>query len=121
MCSFDVTHRLLQPAALMGILTQTPGASMGVSDVVQVLLHYRSFTMRSRLTRADATCCAFLCHRDPLELVLDPAEVPAEAAEVLSCCQSLVIVDNELIGDPLEKAALEVRAGDGRGKGDHNI
>lgn len=42
--------------------------------------------------------------------MLDPSEVPAEAAEVLACCQSLVLVDGELIGDPLEKAALQVRA-----------
>eukprot|EP00775_Hariotina_reticulata_P005162 gene5162-5400_t len=45
--------------------------------------------------------------RDPLELVLDPSQLPVEAGEVLACCQSLVVVDNELIGDPLEKAALQ--------------
>jgi hypothetical protein len=46
--------------------------------------------------------------RDALELVLDPSQMPTGAGEVLSCCQSLVVIDNELIGDPLEKAALQV-------------
>lgn len=46
--------------------------------------------------------------RPPQELVLDPSQIPDAAAEVLACCQSLVLVDNELIGDPLEKAALQV-------------
>eukprot|EP00878_Enallax_costatus_P016666 GHUV01017486.1.p1 GENE.GHUV01017486.1~~GHUV01017486.1.p1 ORF type:complete len:1230 (+),score=386.32 GHUV01017486.1:189-3878(+) len=50
---------------------------------------------------------AGLPDRPPLELVLDPNQIPAAAAEVLACCQSLVLVDNELIGDPLEKASLQ--------------
>lgn len=39
---------------------------------------------------------------------MDPAELPDVSSEVLACCQSLVMVDGELIGDPLEKAALQV-------------
>lgn len=49
--------------------------------------------------------------RPPLELVLDPAQLPPASSLVLACCQSLVHVEGELIGDPLEKAALQVRPG----------
>ncbi|KAF8062935.1 PDR2 [Scenedesmus sp. PABB004] len=50
---------------------------------------------------------AGLPERPPLELVLDPAALPAAACHVLAACQSLVQVEGELIGDPLEKAALQ--------------
>eukprot|EP00879_Flechtneria_rotunda_P011646 GHRR01012166.1.p1 GENE.GHRR01012166.1~~GHRR01012166.1.p1 ORF type:complete len:806 (+),score=277.48 GHRR01012166.1:722-3139(+) len=50
---------------------------------------------------------AGLPSRSPLQLVLNPDQWSTAAAEVLATCQSLVMVDNELIGDPLEKAALQ--------------
>lgn len=59
----------------------------------------------------------------PEELVPPDAQFPPEVGLVFACCQSLVLVDGNLIGDPLEKAGLTVgrvgwayrRGGIGRG------
>jgi hypothetical protein len=66
------------------------------------------FTHIAAVISAVAVAAVCAACRDPLDLVLDPNELPAVASEVLACCQSLVQVDGELIGDPLEKAALQV-------------
>ena len=33
-------------------------------------------------------------------------KAPIETQQVLGCCHSLLLLDDELVGDPLEKAAL---------------
>ncbi|KAK3135708.1 hypothetical protein QOZ80_5BG0422460 [Eleusine coracana subsp. coracana] len=41
------------------------------------------------------------------ELISDANKVPLRTQEVLSSCHALVFVDNKLVGDPLEKAAIK--------------
>lgn len=33
-------------------------------------------------------------------------QAPLETQQVLGCCHSLIMLDDELVGDPLEKASL---------------
>ena len=33
-------------------------------------------------------------------------QAPVETQQVLGCCHSLLMLDDELVGDPLEKASL---------------
>ncbi|XP_058084361.1 probable manganese-transporting ATPase PDR2 [Magnolia sinica] len=42
-----------------------------------------------------------------LDLESDMTRVPVRTVEVLASCHALVFVDNKLVGDPLEKAALK--------------
>ncbi|XP_057462142.1 probable manganese-transporting ATPase PDR2 isoform X2 [Actinidia eriantha] len=44
---------------------------------------------------------------DSMELETDMGKVPVRTVEVLASCHALVFVDNKLVGDPLEKAALK--------------
>ncbi len=41
------------------------------------------------------------------ELVADVREGSREAVRVLAACQSLIQVDGQLVGDPLERAAFQ--------------
>ncbi|KAI4351376.1 hypothetical protein L6164_005746 [Bauhinia variegata] len=41
------------------------------------------------------------------DLETDISRVPARTVEILASCHALVLVDNKLVGDPLEKAALK--------------
>ncbi|CAI9096849.1 OLC1v1033077C1 [Oldenlandia corymbosa var. corymbosa] len=43
---------------------------------------------------------------DSEELETDMTKVPARTQQILASCHALVFVDNKLVGDPLEKAAL---------------
>ncbi|XP_050205184.1 probable manganese-transporting ATPase PDR2 [Mercurialis annua] len=42
-----------------------------------------------------------------MDLVSDMTTVPVRTVEILASCHALVFVDNKLVGDPLEKAALQ--------------
>ena len=54
----------------------------------------------------------------PSQELLTPGKgsvLPLSVEVVLAACQSLVLVEGQVIGDPLEKAALEVRVRKGGG------
>lgn len=42
---------------------------------------------------------------DP-NLVQPVSEIPIDSVQVLACCHSLVQLDDDFVGDPLEKACL---------------
>ncbi|CAN0914021.1 Probable manganese-transporting ATPase PDR2 [Linum grandiflorum] len=44
---------------------------------------------------------------DSTDLESDMTKVPSRTVEILAACHALVFVDNKLVGDPLEKAALK--------------
>jgi cation-transporting ATPase 13A1 len=44
---------------------------------------------------------------DSVDLEADMSKVPSRTAEILATCHALVFVDNKLVGDPLEKAAIQ--------------
>lgn len=43
----------------------------------------------------------------PPGLLREAKEAPRETQRVLACCQALIQVDGDLVGDPLERAAQE--------------
>ncbi|KAF5792044.1 putative P-type Na(+) transporter [Helianthus annuus] len=44
---------------------------------------------------------------DDIDLETDAKKVPTRTLEILASCHALVFVDNKLVGDPLEKAAIK--------------
>ncbi|KAL5713886.1 putative manganese-transporting ATPase pdr2 [Ranunculus cassubicifolius] len=44
---------------------------------------------------------------DKADLDLDMTKMPSRTLEILASCHALVFVDNKLVGDPLEKAAMK--------------
>ena len=47
----------------------------------------------------------------PYLLSVQVATAPRESLRVLACCQALIQVDGELVGDPLERAAFQAAGG----------
>ncbi len=47
----------------------------------------------------------------PPGLQKDVGSAPRESLRVLACCQALIQVDGDLVGDPLERAAFQAAGG----------
>ncbi|CAL5420655.1 unnamed protein product [Camellia sinensis] len=60
-----------------------------------------------RIPFAGKEFCGVVGLTDSMELETDISKVPGRTVEILASCHALVFVDNKLVGDPLEKAALK--------------
>ncbi|CAM8975759.1 unnamed protein product [Rhodiola kirilowii] len=65
------------------------------------------FDKTGTLTSDDMEFCGIVGLGDGAELESDMKKVPDRTLEILASCHALVYVDNKLVGDPLEKAALK--------------
>ncbi|CAI0461155.1 unnamed protein product [Linum tenue] len=65
------------------------------------------FDKTGTLTSDDMEFCGIVGLDDVTDLESDMSKVPARTVEILAACHALVFVDNKLVGDPLEKAALK--------------
>lgn len=65
------------------------------------------FDKTGTLTSDDMEFSGVVGSTESMELESDMKKVPVRTQEILASCHSLVFVDNKLVGDPLEKAALK--------------
>ncbi|KAI8566927.1 hypothetical protein RHMOL_Rhmol02G0080500 [Rhododendron molle] len=65
------------------------------------------FDKTGTLTSDDMEFSGVVGLTDSMELESDMSKVPVRTMEILASCHALVFVDNKLVGDPLEKAALK--------------
>lgn len=65
------------------------------------------FDKTGTLTSDIMEYCGVAASASSPDLESDPTKLPRRTVEVLSACHSLVFVENKLVGDPLEMAALQ--------------
>ncbi|KAJ4971211.1 hypothetical protein NE237_004310 [Protea cynaroides] len=65
------------------------------------------FDKTGTLTSDDMEFRGVVGLTDSLDLQSDMTNVPVRTVEILAACHALVFVDNKMVGDPLEKAALK--------------
>ncbi|CAO2833629.1 unnamed protein product [Amaranthus hypochondriacus] len=65
------------------------------------------FDKTGTLTSDDMEFSGVVGSTESMELESDMKRVPGRTLEILASCHALVFVDNKLVGDPLEKAALK--------------
>ncbi|KAL8463122.1 hypothetical protein ACS0TY_033955 [Phlomoides rotata] len=65
------------------------------------------FDKTGTLTSDDMEFCGVGGLTDSEDVETEMAKVPDQTLEILASCHALVFVDNKLVGDPLEKAALK--------------
>eukprot|EP00252_Welwitschia_mirabilis_P016771 TRINITY_DN3715_c0_g2_i1.p1 TRINITY_DN3715_c0_g2~~TRINITY_DN3715_c0_g2_i1.p1 ORF type:complete len:973 (-),score=211.08 TRINITY_DN3715_c0_g2_i1:174-3008(-) len=65
------------------------------------------FDKTGTLTTDDMEFQGFVGLDESLDLEVETQKIPERTLEVLAACHALVFVDNKLVGDPLEKAALK--------------
>ncbi|KAL5566341.1 hypothetical protein UlMin_029505 [Ulmus minor] len=65
------------------------------------------FDKTGTLTSDDMEFCGIVGLDSNMDLESETTKLPARTLEILASCHALVFVDNKLVGDPLEKAALK--------------
>ncbi|KAL4323433.1 hypothetical protein GQ457_11G011050 [Hibiscus cannabinus] len=75
--------------------------------LLAVYFHRLTYVVSIKLTSDDMEFSGVVGLNDSSELESDMTKVPSRTVEILASCHALVFVDNKLVGDPLEKAALK--------------
>ncbi|XP_074308297.1 putative manganese-transporting ATPase PDR2 [Silene latifolia] len=65
------------------------------------------FDKTGTLTSDDMEFSGVVGSTESMEIESDMKKVPGRTQEILASCHALVFVENKLVGDPLEKAALQ--------------
>ncbi|XP_062083748.1 probable manganese-transporting ATPase PDR2 [Humulus lupulus] len=65
------------------------------------------FDKTGTLTSDDMEFSGVVGSNSSMDLESDATKLPARTVEIMASCHALVFVDNKLVGDPLEKAALK--------------
>ncbi|ONK67943.1 uncharacterized protein A4U43_C05F5470 [Asparagus officinalis] len=65
------------------------------------------FDKTGTLTSDDMEFQGVVILADDVNLESDATKLPSHSVEILAACHALVFVENKLVGDPLEKAALK--------------
>ncbi|KAL2896530.1 putative manganese-transporting ATPase PDR2 [Bienertia sinuspersici] len=83
---------------------------ISLSDVticLKLMVDICCFDKTGTLTSDDMEFSGVVGSTESMELESDMKRVPGQTLEILASCHALVFVDNKLVGDPLEKAALK--------------
>lgn len=55
----------------------------------------------------NVSCTLLLLFNSEENWMIDPKDAPPETVHVMATCHALVQLDDEMVGDPLEKATLK--------------
>ncbi|CAD6341162.1 unnamed protein product, partial [Miscanthus lutarioriparius] len=102
LCAYEAVNTSLIALARRGIFCTEP-FRIPFAGKVDICC----FDKTGTLTSDDMEFQGIVTLEGDDELISDANKLPLRTQEVLSSCHALVFVDNKLVGDPLEKAAIK--------------